>query len=60
MNIKNDLSKHSVRAAIVVLTSLVCYASVASTTAQESMNGQWMLEVKGGTRLRLSDDPPQK
>src|SRR4030095_6109196 len=58
MNMKNDLFKHCVRAAIVVLTSLVCYATVASTAIHsnapnpiappESMSGQWMLEQKPG------------
>ena len=54
MKSKNELFKHGVRAAIVVLTTLVCYASVASTSAQESMSGQWMLETKpGADRIRL-------
>ena len=49
MNIKNDLFKHGIRAAVVVLVSLLCYASVSTITAQSSMTGEWIVEIKPGT-----------
>ncbi len=33
MNIRTDLFKYALRAAVVVLTSLLCYASVATISA---------------------------
>src|SRR5882724_8076865 len=49
MNIRTDLFKYALRAAVVVLTSLLCYASVATISAQGSMTGEWILEMKPGT-----------
>ncbi|MFY9573157.1 MAG: hypothetical protein WAV20_17285 [Blastocatellia bacterium] len=53
MNIKVDLLRHGLRASLVVLTSLLCYASISTTTsstaAQESISGEWMIEMKSGT-----------
>src|ERR1700694_2443334 len=49
MNIKNDLFRNAIRAAVVVLVSLLCYASVSSISAQSSMTGEWIVETKPST-----------
>ena len=61
MNNKTILFKYGIRATLVVLTALLCYASIASTTAQssaqssaqrsgqDSITGQWIIEMKPGT-----------
>ena len=49
MNIRNGLSKYMLTAAAAVLTSMICYPSVSSISAQGSMTGEWILEMKPGT-----------
>src|SRR6266852_7306436 len=49
MNIRTGLSEYAVRATVVVLASVLCYASVSSISAQGSMTGEWILEMKPGT-----------
>jgi hypothetical protein len=49
MNIRTGLSKYVLTAAVAVLASLLCYASVSSISAQGSISGEWILEVKSGT-----------
>src|SRR6476660_525279 len=49
MNMKSGFLKYSVRAIVVVIASLVCYASVSTISAQSSITGQWIVEMKPGT-----------
>src|SRR5437870_9924333 len=49
MNTKSGPSKYTLRAAVAVLISLFCYASISSISAQTSITGEWVLEMKPGT-----------
>ncbi len=49
MNIRTDLPKYTLRAALAVLASLLCFASVSRISAQDSITGEWIIEMKPGT-----------
>ncbi|HVG17659.1 MAG TPA: hypothetical protein VNI02_01300 [Blastocatellia bacterium] len=64
MNFKNNLHsspfysipaaapRYFTRAVVVALASLLCYGSISSTSAQEAITGQWIIEPDRGKERR--------
>ena len=61
MKNKNVFFKHGLRAVLVVLIAMCCYASISTVSAQSSITGQWAIEMKrsvaSSERRRLEPRP---